>query len=65
LSFGGASTTLLVKVFIEGLKRMTWTELLVFLIFPASALIMGYVVLKLSERETARFDKERGHHPTK
>jgi hypothetical protein len=38
---------------------MTWSELLVFLIGPAGAVAMGYILLKLQQRETARFDRER------
>ncbi|WP_188824601.1 hypothetical protein [Brucella endophytica] len=38
---------------------MTWSQLAVFLIFPVSGLIMAYVALKLQQRETARFDRER------
>jgi hypothetical protein len=38
---------------------MTWSQLAVFLIFPVSGLIMAYVAVKLQERESARFDRER------
>lgn len=43
---------------------MTWAEI-AFLIFPVYALAMGYIMLKLSERESARFDRERERHSTK
>ncbi len=38
---------------------MTWSELLVFLTYPAGVLVMCYIILKLQQRETARFDRER------
>lgn len=39
---------------------MSWAELPVFLIFPMSGLAIGYVALRMSQRETRRFDESRG-----
>lgn len=41
---------------------MTWTELLAFLMFPIGALAIGYVALRLSQRETERFDQKHLRH---
>lgn len=41
---------------------MTFAEFLAFLIAPAGALIIGYLALRKSERDSARFDKKRDRH---
>lgn len=41
---------------------MTWTELLAFLTFPIGALVIGYAAMRISQRETERFDQKHVRH---
>ncbi len=38
---------------------MTWSEFLVFMMIPSGGLAIGYFAMRLSQRETDRFDEKR------
>jgi hypothetical protein len=40
---------------------MTWAEFTVFMMIPVGALAIGYVAMRMPQRETERFDQRRLH----
>lgn len=40
---------------------MRFDQFLLFMLMPVAGLIIGYVAMRLSQRETERFDRERLH----
>lgn len=41
---------------------MTWLEFAVFMLVPVGGLIIGYTAMRMSQRETERFDRKRLRH---